>query len=79
MSPKPAAEITRAETGQRARLLRVRSYDVALDLTHCARSTSNAGTAVVGRMTADTSIFILRRTGLGLFEHVGSGSRGERA
>ena len=29
----PAAEITRAETSRRARLLRVRSYDVALDLT----------------------------------------------
>jgi aminopeptidase N len=28
----PVAEITRAETGQRARLLRVHSYDVALDL-----------------------------------------------
>ncbi len=27
------AEITRAETRQRARLLRVRSYDVCLDLT----------------------------------------------
>ncbi len=29
----PIAEITRAETGERARLLRVDSYDVALDLT----------------------------------------------
>ena len=29
----PVAEITRAETQQRARLLHVRSYDVALDLT----------------------------------------------
>ncbi len=29
----PVAEITRAETQQRARLLRVHSYDVALDLT----------------------------------------------
>jgi hypothetical protein len=34
----PAAEITRAETGQRARLLRVRSYDVALDLTRGAET-----------------------------------------
>ena len=33
MGLTPAVEITRAETGQRARLLRVRSYDVALDLT----------------------------------------------
>ena len=32
----PVAEITRAETEQRARLLRVRSYDVALDLTRGA-------------------------------------------
>ena len=29
----PIAEITRAETGERARLLQVDSYDVALDLT----------------------------------------------
>jgi aminopeptidase N len=29
----PAAEITRAETRQRARLLRVHSYDVSLDFT----------------------------------------------
>ena len=29
----PIAEITRAETSERARLLRVESYDVALDLT----------------------------------------------
>ena len=29
----PIAEITRSETGERARLLRVDSYDVALDLT----------------------------------------------
>jgi aminopeptidase N len=29
----PIAEITRAETGERARLLRVDSYDIALDLT----------------------------------------------
>ncbi len=34
----PAAEITRAETGQRSRLLRVRSYDVALDLTRGAET-----------------------------------------
>ena len=32
----PVAEITRAETAQRARLLRVRSYHVALDLTRGA-------------------------------------------
>ena len=38
MSLTPAAEITRAETGQRARLLRVRSYDVALDLTRGAKT-----------------------------------------
>ena len=29
----PIAEITRGETGERARLLQVDSYDVALDLT----------------------------------------------
>ena len=29
----PVAEITRAETSERARLLRVDSYDVSLDLT----------------------------------------------
>ncbi len=34
----PPAEITRAETGQRARLLRVRPYDVALDLTRGAET-----------------------------------------
>jgi aminopeptidase N len=33
MSLMPVAEITRAETRQRARLLHVRSYDVELDLT----------------------------------------------
>ncbi len=38
MSLTPAAEITRAETGQRSRLLRVRSYDVALDLTRGAET-----------------------------------------
>ena len=38
MSLTPAAEITRAETGQRARLLRVRSYDVTLDLTRGAET-----------------------------------------
>jgi Peptidase M1 N-terminal domain len=42
----PAAEITRAETGQRARLLRVRSYDVALDLT---RGTETFGSVSVVR------------------------------
>jgi aminopeptidase N len=33
MPPKPIAEITRAETGRRAGLLQVDSYEVALDLT----------------------------------------------
>jgi len=36
MAMMPVAEITREETGQRARLLRVRSYHVALDLTRGA-------------------------------------------
>jgi hypothetical protein len=36
MSLTPAAEITRAETGQRARSLRVRDYEVTLDLTRGA-------------------------------------------
>jgi aminopeptidase N len=34
----PVTEITRAETGERARLLRVDSYDVALDLTRGAEA-----------------------------------------
>ncbi len=34
----PTAEITRAETSERARLLRVDSYDIALDLTRALRS-----------------------------------------
>jgi aminopeptidase N len=36
MVPMPAAEITRAETAQRAQLLRIDSYDITLDLTRGA-------------------------------------------
>jgi aminopeptidase N len=36
MVPMPSAEITRAETAERARLLQVDSYDITLDLTRGA-------------------------------------------
>jgi aminopeptidase N len=45
----PVAEITRAETQQRARLLRVRCYDVALDLTGAAAG--NGGPGVFGSVS----------------------------
>ena len=48
----PPAEITRAETAERARLLSVDSYDVFLDLTGGGEtfgSTSVVGSAVPSR------------------------------
>jgi aminopeptidase N len=45
----PVAEITRAETQQRAQLLHVRSYDVALDLTR--GPSANGGLEVFGSVS----------------------------
>src|ERR1700684_450946 len=60
----PVAEVTREETGQRARLLRVHSYHVALDLTRGAEvfgsvsvirfATAESGAVTHGDLVAST-------------------------